>query len=88
MLDDKIKDVDARFELLEHRQKKSKWFFLFFYVIGFLIVLISACFVSSRWDEVGIGVGLALMIVSVYFLVIYLNYDILIILKRDKEEKK
>jgi len=89
MLDRKIKDWDAGLELLLDRKKTTKIYFFFFFITGWSITVGSAAFLNTIWDDVGFGLGIALLILATWYLMIWLNYAVLIKLEmmKDKEKK-
>jgi len=67
MLDRKTKDIDASLELLEDRKKQSKLYFYIFFIIGWNIVIISGAIIPYKYDEIGLGLGISLLIFAICF---------------------
>jgi len=67
MLDRKTKDIDASLELLEDRKKQSKLFFYIFFIIGWSVVIISGAIIPYKYDEIGLGLGISLLIFATWF---------------------
>ena len=88
MLDRKIKDIDASVELLEDRKKRSKIIWWILSIIGWTVAWISISLLPYKYDEIGIGAGIVLLIVSTWFLIDINYYNTLIMIKKlDKQEK-
>ena len=89
MLDRKIKDTDADVELLEDRKKRSKIIWWIFSMIGWTVAWISILLLPYKYDEIGIGAGIVLLIVSTWFLMDMNYYNTLIMMKKlDKRDEK
>lgn len=88
MLDRKTKNIDANEELLQDKKKICTIVFTIVYFIGWFMVLAAAVFAPYKWDEVFIGIGISLLIIGGYFLVIELQINTLIYLKRQFEKRK
>ena len=86
MLDRKTKDSEASIELLEDRCKNSKMWFLIFFISGWIIASCGIFWCPYKYDEIVIGLGICLLIFATWCLIIMLYYDILIVLKKDKEK--
>ena len=66
MLDRETKDVDASIELLEDRIKIWKIFFWIMFTIGWAIIWFSAMILPYAYDDIGFGVGIALLIFATW----------------------
>lgn len=93
MLDRKIKDVDADIELLLDRMKTNKFYFLLFYLMGWILLLVGIGFSAVNYifsGVAGIGVGLGLLVIASYFLIIHTSLDSFLFFRRyilkEKEE--
>lgn len=86
MLDRKTKDVDASIELLEGRQKRSKYAFFIFFIVGWSVTWLSALLMPLKYDEVGIGIGIALLVFATWFFINWWCYDILMKIEKNKKE--
>jgi len=87
MLDRKIKDYDASMELLKDRKKTLMIYFYIFLVIGWSLTLGSAMFLGSIWDDVGMGIGIAVLIYATWWYIGILYYVILIKIEKKLGDK-
>lgn len=88
MLDRKIKDIDASVELLEDRKKTCKIYWLIFFIIGWSVTWGSVILVPYKYDEIGFGVGIALLIFATWMYIATYQYNMLIFLNRKDGDKK
>ena len=82
MLDIKIDDADASVELLEHRKRQSKIFFMVFYIIGFATVYLCGLVSIVSW-ELALMIaflGVSLMIIATWFLIVFAQYELYLFL--------
>jgi len=85
MLDRKTKDIDASIELLEDRKKLSKIVFFCFFIVGWSTVVISITLLPYKYDELGIGLGIFLLIFATWFFNNWNYHNTLIVLKTTKK---
>ena len=85
MLDRKTKDIEASLELLEDRKKQSKIYFFTLFIIGWSVVIISGAIIPYKYDEIGFGIGISLLIFATWFFNNW-NYLNLIIIIKNLEE--
>ena len=88
MLDRKIKDIDAGVEILEDRKKRSKIFLYIFFMIGWTVAWIGILLLPYKYDEIGIGAGIVLLIIGVCFWNDMNYYNTLIMMKKLHELEK
>jgi len=88
MLDRKTKDIDASIEILEDRKKKSKIIWYILSIIGWTIAWIGFLLLPYKYDEIGIGAGIVLLIVSTWFFINMNYYNTLIMMKKLHELEK
>jgi len=88
MLDRKIKDVDASIEILENRKKYAKTVFFIFFIIGWILTIVSMTFLPYSLGDIGIGGGICFLIFATWFCMDMNYYNTLIMIKKlDKQEK-
>jgi len=89
MLDRNTKDLDASVELLQDRKRFSLYVFILLLTVGWFLCVFSIPFVPSGWDELSMGLGVALLVIGVYFFTMILYFNILIKIQQvnDKEKK-
>ena len=66
MLDRKTKDIDASIEILEDRIKLWKKFFFILFCLGWAVVWLSALLLPFAYDDIGFGIGIALLIFATW----------------------
>ena len=87
MLDRKTKDVDASVELMQDRKKLSWLVFCLFFIIGWAVVVVSAVLAPYKYDEIGIGIGIAFLIFATWFFIDTTYYNTLIMIKKSNDNK-
>ena len=89
MLDRKTKDIDASIEILEDRRKQFKLMWRIFFIIGWIAVVASACLFPYNYDEIGIGMGIAVLIFATWFYIDMNYFNTLILMRKlDKRDEK
>lgn len=88
MLDRKIKDWDANLELLMDRKTNSKYWFFGYFITGWTIVLFSSVFLNNIWDDIGLSIGICVLIFATWFFINWSYYDILIKIEKCLGSKK
>lgn len=88
MLDKKTKDVDASIELLEDRKQLFEIVFFIFFIFGWISVCIGSFLVPSKYDEIVMSIGIALLIFATWWWITFLYYTILICCKKIIGDKK
>lgn len=84
MLDKKIRNIDARVELLEDRMHRGEIWYLLVWILAVFMVFIGA--LIDNMTYFGGGILLALCGAMFYGLILYL--EILIVLRKMKEGDK
>jgi len=87
MLDRKTEDRDASLELLEDRSKKLKYTWIIFFIIGWTLNLGSGLLAPYKYDEIGMNIGIALLVFATWFFIGFLYYELIIIIKNKMEVK-
>ena len=88
MLDRKQKDIDAGIEILDDRKHLSKIMWRILFIIGWSFVVVSVALLPYKYDEIGLGIGIAFLIFSTWFLMDINYYNTLIMIRKlDKSEK-
>jgi len=88
MLDRKTKDIDASIELLDNRKNIFKLMWRIFFIIGWTVVVVSAFLLPYKYDEIGLGLGIAVLIFSTWFYIDMNYFNTLIMMKKLHELEK
>lgn len=87
MLDRKTKDIDAGVEILEDRRKLFQIVFFAFFIIGWAVVVVSAALVPYKYDEIGLGIGISLLIFATWWFNNWNYLNTLILIKKLLEDR-
>ena len=79
----RIRDIDASIELLEDRMHDDKIHFFIFYIVG-LFLLCFSMLLSSSINEIGMIVGIGILIIAGYFYVLQRTTMLLLYLKKQE----
>ena len=88
MLDRKTNNWEAGVELLKDREKFNWYMSIVFFCVGWFLTLFGALVVPYAYDDCFMGVGIAVLVIGIYFIIFNQGISIHLRMVIKQETKK